>query len=553
MTTAHRPSDRRTPSASGAVIGAGHTDALLTTGALQSAIFNSANFSSIATDAKGVIQIFNVGAEKMLGYAAAEVVNKITPADWLLAQPESRRFECKRVGKVDRLLESVVAFANTDGGTLALGLEDPDKGVGRDRLVGIQEHPMNWDELRRKFRSRITEPDQLPVTHVEVGCTLRDGTLGSLILLKIQKSSCVHSIVDDGTFVRLDKGNKELTASEINDLCHARGVISAETWLEDVDFKLLETDYWRAYARHRRLTRPIDEALQHLGLAKQHATGVLRPTRAAILLFAEEPSGLLASKASVRVFHYRGTKISTDPNTNLVRPPLNFSGPLIRQIDDATRAVINELSGGLQFGPLGFEIVQRYPVRAITEAITNAVIHRDYRLAVDVMVRIFSDRIEVQSPGLFAGPITVANIGRVAPFARNPLIVQHLGKFPDPPNLDAGEGVRTMFGVMHEAGLYPPTYVTRPMIESECVLVLLRNQNRPGVWEQVCEYLGRFDFITNAEVRKLLGTPDTLTASKQLKTWVDQGLLVVVNPEAGKNVRRYRRPNPETDKDFFSF
>jgi PAS domain S-box-containing protein len=58
-----------------------HAEALLKTGALQSAIFNSANFSSIATDASGVIQIFNVGAERMLGYTAVEVVNKITPAD----------------------------------------------------------------------------------------------------------------------------------------------------------------------------------------------------------------------------------------------------------------------------------------------------------------------------------------------------------------------------------------------------------------------------------------------------------------------------------------
>src|SRR5260221_615846 len=58
-----------------------HAEALLKTGALQSAIFNSANFSSIATDANGVIQIFNVGAERMLGYTAADVMNKITPAD----------------------------------------------------------------------------------------------------------------------------------------------------------------------------------------------------------------------------------------------------------------------------------------------------------------------------------------------------------------------------------------------------------------------------------------------------------------------------------------
>ena len=54
---------------------------LVKAGALQNAIFNSANFSSIATDEKGVIQIFNVGAERMLGYTAAEVMNRITPAD----------------------------------------------------------------------------------------------------------------------------------------------------------------------------------------------------------------------------------------------------------------------------------------------------------------------------------------------------------------------------------------------------------------------------------------------------------------------------------------
>jgi len=61
-------------------------EALLNAGALQNAIFNSANFSSIATDAKGVIQIFNVSAERMLGYAAADVLNKFTPAD--ISDPE---------------------------------------------------------------------------------------------------------------------------------------------------------------------------------------------------------------------------------------------------------------------------------------------------------------------------------------------------------------------------------------------------------------------------------------------------------------------------------
>jgi len=72
----------RAAAGAGDIVSEVRSDAVLPKAeALQSAIFNSANFSSIATDAKGVIQIFNVGAERMLGYTAAEVMNKVTPAD----------------------------------------------------------------------------------------------------------------------------------------------------------------------------------------------------------------------------------------------------------------------------------------------------------------------------------------------------------------------------------------------------------------------------------------------------------------------------------------
>src|SRR3978361_335982 len=72
--------ERKILEAEGAGSDPRHSEVLLKAGALQRAIFNSANFSSIATDARGVIQIFNVGAERMLGYAATEGMNKITPA-----------------------------------------------------------------------------------------------------------------------------------------------------------------------------------------------------------------------------------------------------------------------------------------------------------------------------------------------------------------------------------------------------------------------------------------------------------------------------------------
>lgn len=156
----------------------------------------------------------------------------------LLERPESLTFDCKRLGKVDKVLETVVAFANTQGGIVALGFEDPEKGTGWERVIGIQSRLMDWDELQRKLCSRITEPDSLSLVTQEIGCTLNDGSDGSIILIKVRASSRVHSIVDNGTFVRLEKGNKEIVANEITKLMYDRGVISAENQIEQVDFDL---------------------------------------------------------------------------------------------------------------------------------------------------------------------------------------------------------------------------------------------------------------------------------------------------------------------------
>ena len=92
--------------------------------------------------------------------------------DKALHEEESYTFDCKRLkDKLAKILETVVAFANSDGGVIGLGLEDPEKAHGRDRVYGVQENPMNWDELRRLMVSRITESALLVWKPHEVGCT----------------------------------------------------------------------------------------------------------------------------------------------------------------------------------------------------------------------------------------------------------------------------------------------------------------------------------------------------------------------------------------------
>jgi ATP-dependent DNA helicase RecG len=468
-----------------------------------------------------------------------------------LRVPEGFTFDCKRLGKLDRVIETVVAFANAEGGIIALGLEDPNKTTGRARVYGIQENPSAFDDLRRLIRSRVT-PEIQGLIFTEIGCTLRSGICGSVCFLRVPKSPAVHSIVDNGTFRRLNRSNQELTAQQVNDLSFARGTISVESQCVEVDFELLETPLWRQYVTSRKLTRPLSEAMRHIGLARMDHAGVLRPTRAGVLVFAEDPAGLLAAKASVRVLHYKGEQVQYEPTPNLLKPPKTIGGPLIRQIADTLEYLKSELATGVGMGPLGFEVVNRYPVRVLREAITNAVIHRDYHLPTDIQVRIFLDRVEIESPGLLPGPVTPANIWKAAPFNRNPLIVNALREFPDPPNLDAGEGVRMMFDTMWRSQLYVPLYLTRPQLERDAVLVVLLNENRPSAWDQVNEFIDKHGSISNSEVRKIIPQGGVLEASKQLREWVQKGLLVVVNPAAAKQHRRYAKPSTPPEVPLFS-
>ncbi|WP_292979346.1 ATP-binding protein [Nitrosomonas sp.] len=202
--------------------------------------------------------------------------------------------------------------------------------------------------------------------------------------------------------------------------------------------------------------------------------------------------------------------------------------------------VLDELAGGLTLATSGFRTIHRYPERVIKEAITNALIHRDYRLNRDVQIRIFDNRIEVLSPGLFPGRITAATIQRAGSFARNPLLASNLREFPEPPNVDTGEGVRMMFTVMKANSLYPPQYRELCEQAQEAVIVTLLNEERPPVWEQVSDWIDRNGPLSNSELCAIAGL-DTLKASKLLKRWVAQGLLVS-DTSRGKRHAAYLKP-----------
>lgn len=462
----------------------------------------------------------------------------------VIARSESARFDTKRVsGKmVGKALETICAFANSGGGTLVLGVEDVAKAQGHARLFGLGENPEAVDELRRKVMTHLL-PAVDGLRWVRVACRLRDGSDGHILLLGVPQSAQVHSILDDGTWMRLNASNREMTATEITELSYRRGVISAETEPITVPFELLDTETWRHFAASRGfMSGDRVDRLFRIGLAR-HVAGELQPMRAAVLLFADEPGGLLAAqhaRADVRIFHYRGNRVEPGSVPNLVKPPKTISGPILLQIAHASTYVLDELAAGLTLAASGFRTVHRYPERVIKEVITNAVIHRDYRLNRDIHVRIFDNRIEVESPGLLPGTITPATVAQAGSFARNPLLARNLREFPEPPNVDAGEGVRMMFAEMRAAHLFPPLFTECKDAAQPSVIVTLLNEERPPVWEQVSDWMDRNGALSNSALCKIASI-DTLKASKLLKRWVDQGVLLR-DGSGGKRHTVYRKP-----------
>jgi ATP-dependent DNA helicase RecG len=411
----------------------------------------------------------------------------------------------------------------------------------------VEENPEAVDELQRKLLTEF-QPAIDGLQLQRVACTLHNGPAkgltGSVLLLQVPRSPRVHSIVNGGTYTRLDAGNRMLSAGEVTALSYQRGERSASSEPVAVPLARLQTGAWQRFAAHRGpLTGTFGDQLLRIGLADEVGGAVL-PRRAAVLLFADEPGSLLAafdSRADIRVMVYDGKQALAGATPNLRKPAKTVRGPLVDQIDAAVRLVLDALAQCLTVISSGFRTVHAYPARVVKEAIVNAVIHRDYRLNRDIFVRIFDDRIEIESPGMLPGTITPATIARAGSQARNPLIAVNLREFPDPPNIDAGEGVPMMFAEMAQAELYPPQYRQNTGAAVESVTVTLFNLKRPSAWDEVSDWIDREGAIANADVVRIAGV-DTLKASKMLTGWREQGLLVALPGRAKRNMA-YTKPS----------
>lgn len=454
----------------------------------------------------------------------------------ILTNEEGQTFECKRVlKKPSDVLSTICAFANADGGLLVYGVADRKQSSGRERLTGVSESPAHCDELLKIISANFVPP--LPqVDPLYLDIVNAKGQQDKILLIFIPSSKSVHSLSSGETFFRRGSQNNRLTHEQAMRLQYEKGSITFESELaEKVSFKMLDQAAVEEFIRHNNSEEnDFFRFFLNNGLAEEKE-GKIILNNAAGLLFADNPSIALKRKCGITITHYFGTKRVASANPNFRRPPFTIEGPLLRQIEEAYKYV-SENALPMKLEGATFKRL-KIPEFVVQEAITNAVIHRDYSIQDNIHVRIFDDRIEVESPGWFPGFVTPETIldGR---FARNSIIERTLKKMPSPPNLDIGEGVDRMFREMHKKNLYYPLYLPRDYTPHS-VCVILFNEEKVSYWDMVDKYLAENPSISNKQFCEISGL-DTLKASEFLKKWTKQQLLEKIG--TCKRKMAYRKP-----------
>ncbi|HHT9106732.1 MAG TPA: RNA-binding domain-containing protein [Candidatus Wujingus californicus] len=454
----------------------------------------------------------------------------------LLKLEEGQDFECKRVlKKPSEVLPTICAFANADGGILVYGIGDKKQSSGKERLFGISEKRENCDDLLKLMANGFTPP--LPsIDHKYIDTLNVKGESDQILMIFVEGSKTVHSLMSGQTYMRRGSQNSLLTHEQSMRLQYEKGVITFESELASkISWEAMDQNLIREFMEHNKSEeKDVLRFFAKNGLA-DFEDGKIYLNHAAVLIFSENPTILLKRKCGITISHYFGVKRQISANPNFIRPPFTIERHLLYQIKEAFRYV-SENALPIKLEGATFKRM-KIPEFVIQEAITNAVIHRDYSIQDNIHIRIFDNRIEVESPGWFPGFVTPETILDDR-FARNPILERTLKKMPNPPNLDIGEGVNRMFLEMQKKILYAPLYLPRDYTPHS-VCVILFNEEKTSYWDIVEKYLVKNGFITNKRFCEISGL-DTLRASEFLKKWTKQKFIE--KEGTSKRNTAYRKP-----------
>lgn len=385
-----------------------------------------------------------------------------------------------------KLTKNISAFANSDGGDLYIGITED----GPDKVRGWKG--FSNQEAANSHLQVVS--DLFPLGgDVDFQFLRCDGRSGLILHIQINKTKQVVKASNKLPYFR--RGAQSLPADTpelIRRLDYLKGISSFESEPLNVPAEMItDSDVVKQF-----VAEVVPKVAPKIWLKKQLLLQSEKPTVAGALLFADEPQAIIPKRCGIKIYRYKTTEAQGSRDT-LAFDPKTVEGCLYKQIKTAVRMTAEIAEEIPKLGEDALESI-KYPAQTLHEIITNAVIHRDYSMADDVHIRVFENRVEIESPGRLPAHITVENI-LTERVARNGAVVRILNKFPDPPNKDVGEGLNTAFEAMHQLGLKAPLITER----ENSVLVVIRHERLASAEEAIMDYLAVNSTIKNAQARHL--------------------------------------------------
>lgn len=427
--------------------------------------------------------------------------------------PEGKTIEFKENAESRaKILATVIAFSNTSGGRIIIGVKDKTK-----QLVGIN-NPQELSEALVNMIHDSVEPKLLP--NLEV-ISFRNK---HLIIIEIypsalrphyerSKGKLKSAYIRIGPTTRLADSDllKAIERSALpktfdEELCY-------ESSCEEIDLR----EVAQLFTHQRKLTT---NDLVTLGVyAKDRET--LIPTVGGVLLFSKNRLKYFPD-AWVQLGVFEGK------DKREILSNQKITGSLPETVDEAMSFIKKNLRVGLKIENIKHTEVWEIPRVALREALINAIVHTDYSLkGAPIRVAIFSDRIEIENSGLLLWGLTIEDLKMGISKLRNPVIARAFNEL----NLieQWGSGIRRMIGACEEAGLPPPLFEEiGPRIRVTFFKQQIRKATIDTVDEKIINFLKERGPLPTHEIEKLIGL-SRRTVINRMAQLVNKGVIVEIS------------------------
>ncbi|OFZ78778.1 MAG: transcriptional regulator, partial [Bdellovibrionales bacterium RIFOXYD1_FULL_53_11] len=360
----------------------------------------------------------------------------------LIHKPESKTLEFKRdISSPEKIIRTIVAFANTAGGTILIGIED-----GSKKIIGIPD-PLEQEERLANLISDCISPAMIP--DIEI-LPWHDT---NLIAIKVYPGAArPHFIksmgLDNGTYIRVGSTNRKADKTFIED-CRLLSRNEAydeqpmpHLGMDEIDTQYLNecfSDLWHIGSKE----------LRNLRITTTHQ-GREVPTTGGVLLFGKNRNHHFPD-ARIQMARFAGSDKSQIAEMN------EFNEYPVKAIESAIAFIKRLSSEGVKIGEVRRKVLHAFPPAATREAVINSVVHADYsQRGSPIRIAIFDDRMEIENPGLLPSGLSIEDILAGLSKLRNRVIgrvFNELGLIEQ-----WGSGIQRILSAFEAAGVMAPKF-----------------------------------------------------------------------------------------------